>query len=193
VCDADLAGQHDRRSTIGCIGYLNDCIIYGNSSTLKGMVTSSTESESWTIFETVKVAVFVEGWLADAKMIFTKPSLIFNDNKSAITILGNRSNSGLSKHFDTRLRYVTWLIKKGRVEVYHLERLKNGADFLTHSCSQAEFNRCIALIYGEANTAGLLRDADSAKASEGGDWKSRTLFKVKGPDFTQLVAVLYHG
>jgi len=137
------------------------------------MVTSSCESESHSIFETCKAGVYIKRWIE----IFAKcpePTLVFNDNSSAVSLLSSRTNSNLSKHFDVKLRYVTQLIEQNEINVYHIPREMNGADILTHSLSRSVFEALLVLIYGVDGVRGLLEQADRTLRS-GGDLNWRSL------------------
>ena len=147
ACDADLAMSRDRRSTYGSVGWAGDCLIYGQSSTIKTIMTSSCESESHAIFETAKAVKFIHSWLNCFTYVKT-PSFIFNDNKSATQLLSSRNNSGLSKHFDIKLRWVTAQIENGLIKLFHIPRGKNAADILTHSLPRAPFEEMLKLLYG---------------------------------------------
>ena len=44
MCDADFAMQPNRKSVVGIIGWVNDCVIYSQSSTINTVLTSSCET-----------------------------------------------------------------------------------------------------------------------------------------------------
>ena len=89
VCDADYSG--DRPSTFGGLGWLNDCMIYAHSSTIKTAVTSSTESEAHSIFEFTKMGIYCANWITELVGYVLRPVYVFNDNASAILILTTRT------------------------------------------------------------------------------------------------------
>ena len=156
-CDASYSNVSEQKSSYGVLGWVQDCLVYTQSSTLNIRVTSSTESEGNAIFQSCKACVYVRNWLR----AFTRvpaPMFVFNDSTSAIQILGSRTNANLSKHFSPRLRYVTELIEKSQIQLYHIPRGMNGADILTHSLARTAFEHGIALIYGDQGARGLLAD-----------------------------------
>ena len=170
ACDADFANAKDRRSTFGSLGWVGRCLVYGQSNSIKTLVTSSTESESHGIFESAKACEYLKMWLSEFTRIKI-PNFIFNDNQAAIQLLSTRNNSGLSKHFDVKLRYVTSRIEAGMIKIFHIPRGLNGADILTHSLPRATFEKLLVIIYGAEGLSGLL---DAAAISSGGEleWRS---------------------
>ena len=137
------------------------------------MLTSSCESESHGIFETAKCAIFVNNFISEIDTI-EPPMFIFNDNKAAVTILTQRSNSGLSKHFDIKLRYVTWLVEQGLISVFHASRIGNYADVLTHSLPARLYEEHLINMYGEENIVNLVSFFLSHSRS-GGELRYRSL------------------
>ena len=91
---------------------------------------------------------------------------VFNDNQAAIAILGHRSNGTMSKHFSPRLCYVTKLVEKGLIKLYHIPRGQNGADILTHLLGRVEYETELTIIYGGNNLQGLI---DIASSNSGGE------------------------
>ena len=157
-CDASYSNVSEQKSSYGCLGWVQDCLVYSQSSTLNIRTTSSAESESNAIFQSCKAAVYVRNWMRAFTRV-PEPMFVFNDSTSAIQILGSRTNATLSKHFSPRLRYVTELVETGQIQLFHIPRGMNGADILTHSLARASFEHGLTLIYGDVGAAGLLEVA----------------------------------
>ena len=147
VCDANFATYTNRKSTIGVLGFLNGMMIHASSSTSKTTLTSSSESESHSIFEAAKCAVYCKNWIQQFRKI-EMPIFIFNDNTSAISIMSTRNNSGRAKHFSVKLRYVIELIEQGVLRIAYIDSNNNAADILTHSLVKAKWNQKLDLLYG---------------------------------------------
>ena len=62
--------------------------------------------------------------------------------------MSTRSNSGKSKHFDVKLRYVNELVERGKLILIHIPRGENCADILTHALKRTSFEKAMVLIYG---------------------------------------------
>ena len=157
-CDASYSNVSEQKSSYGCLGWVQDCLVYTQSSTLNIRTTSSTESESNAIFQTCKAAIYVRNWLRAFTRV-PEPMFVFNDSTSAIQILGSRTNANLSKHFSPRLRYVTELVETRQIQLFHIPRGMNGADILTHSLARTAFEHGVTLIYGDVGARGLLEFA----------------------------------
>jgi hypothetical protein len=164
-CDANYSNTTGHKSSFGCLGWIQSCLVYAQSSTINIQVTSSCESESHAIFEACKAAIYIKNWIncfSPCKL----PIFVFNDNTSAIAILGVRSNGTLSKHFAPRLRYVTELVELGFIKLFHIPGGMNGADILTHSLGRVNYQNNLYVVYGKDGLQGLY---DVAAAREGGE------------------------
>ena len=159
VCDADYSG--DRPSTFGGLGWLNDCMIYAHSSTIKTAVTSSTESEAHSIFEFTKMGIYCANWITELVGYVLRPVYVFNDNASAILILTTRTNSSKSKHFNIKLRYVNFQHEQKNVKVAFIPRELNGADMLTHPLSAPSFEKMIDINEGSTTVFHLGGDLNT--------------------------------
>jgi hypothetical protein len=168
-CDASFALFTDAKSAMGGIGWLGGTVIYSGCNIPSTIFTSSTESESEIIFIICKHVVFIRNWLAPFLEI--KTTFVYNDNEAAISIMGNFSNSGRSKHFNIRYRYVAMLVEDGVVRLAHISREHNCSDVLTHSLARPSFENHVATMFGEF-TEGL----NLVNARLGGDWISQSRF-----------------
>jgi hypothetical protein len=150
LCDADFAQRSDQRSTIGVLGFVNNVLLYAECETLKTLPSSSCESESNAIFKATKAGAYVFGWTMEVipATLIKLPMFIFNDNEAAIAILTTRSNSGRSKHFNVKLRYVTEMFENKQIIVAHIGRGENGADILTHALKRTQFEAQLVLLFG---------------------------------------------
>ena len=83
--------------------------------------------------------------------------LVFNDNSAAVRILSVGSNAGGSAHFKPKYRYVTELVVKNKIGVYHILRGFNGSDMFTHSLARPAFEKCVTLVYGVGNVEHLVK------------------------------------
>ena len=72
-------------------------------------------------------------------------------------------------HFSPKYKYVTDLVEKGKVQLYHIKRGDNGADLLTHSLPRGPFEAHLLLIFGQEGVTGLLKAFPAT--SEGGDFE----------------------
>jgi hypothetical protein len=79
--------------------------------------------------------------------------------------MSTRSNSGRSKHFDVKLRYVVELVETGAVKVGYIASQRNASDILTHSLPKASFYPKLVLLYGNKNS-GVFRNFYTGGDSE---------------------------
>jgi hypothetical protein len=147
MCDANFLTP-DSTSNFGVFGFVQGCLVYTDCQKISSIVTSSCESESHSIFAAAKASVYIRNWVAEVIDNVKLPMFIFNDNEAAVLILTTRSNSGRSKHFDVKLRYVTELFEKKQIVVAHIKRGENCADILTHALNRQQFEAQLVLLYG---------------------------------------------
>jgi len=166
-CDASFALFSDAKSAMGGIGWIAGNVIYSGCTIPSTIFTSSTESESDIIFIICKLVVFMRNWLAPFWKV--KTTFVYNDNEAAITIMGNFTNTGRSKHFNIRYRYVAMLVEDGIVTLAHIKREFNCSDILTHSLARPSFEKNLSIIHGD-NVEGL----HLSFARLGGDWISQS-------------------
>ena len=155
-CDASYANSPDRKSVFGFVGFLDDCCIVARSATIKTQLTSSCEGESHGIFEAAKMCVYLYNWLSEVTNC-RKPCFIFNDNTAAVLITSTPGNSGRSKHYDVKLRYVCENVLSGLIKVKFIKRGKNGADILTHSLARNEFEEGLVHLLGTRGAKQLIQ------------------------------------
>ena len=186
ACDASFATYSDRKSVVGVLGWLNDCIIYASSSTCVSTLTSSCESESHAIFEASKVATYCYNWICELTAV-QLPVFIFNDNAAAILIMSTRSNCGRSKHFDVKLRYVVELVEKGMIQIAYLPTGKNPSDIFTHSLTRRKFEQQLILMYGEGNCDCLLSESSSSGGDSG---RTVALQILNGDELRQVIMMI---
>ena len=170
VCDASLSNNADNKSTIGILGYVQNCVIFVSSKTVKNVLTSSCETESHAIFEASKIAVYTRNWCRQLTKI-PDPCFIFNDNEAAIRIMSTYTNQGRSKHFSIKLRYVVGLVTDGLIRIVFVKSEDNVADILTHSLGPYKFSRMFALIYGPRMSSLTSGIAASFHLGGDSDWR----------------------
>ena len=184
VCDASLANMADNKSTIGVIGYVQDFPFYVSSKTCKAVLTSSCETESHSIFEACKMAIYTRNWIRQ----FTQcvdPVFVFNDNEAAISIMSTYSNSGRSRHFSIKLRYVIGLVTKGLVKLGYVSSEENAADILTHSLGPQKFIPRRVMLCGPGGDVAV-----TLFSQKGGDLKSTSVRRITADELETFTSYL---
>ncbi|XP_031248461.1 secreted RxLR effector protein 161-like [Pistacia vera] len=132
-CDADYAGDLDKRKSISWFVFT----LWGNTvswkSKLQHMVTlSSTESEYVALTEAAKEATWLKG-LINELGIEQQTVKINSDSQSAIHLCKNQVYHERTKHIDVHLHFIREMIERGEIEIEKIDGSHNPADMFTKS------------------------------------------------------------
>ena len=142
-CDADFAGDYDRRSYGGSVSYLWNTIIHWTCKKIKNICVSVHESELVTMSRT---ALVIRWQIRIVKAITGKcpiPTPLFCDNQGSIDTSVNGVRSRRSKHIDIADLFVLEATKDGWLEPVHVPSADNHADFLTKPLNTPKFRAAI--------------------------------------------------
>jgi hypothetical protein len=112
-----------------------------NSKKIKGVMTSSTEAEQFSIFELAKSIEYWRFYLSEIQHKMRKPTIIYQDNASAI-IISNTLDKNFKKvkYFLMRINKVNNLVQQDVIELIWLETLNQLADIGTKPTTPKRFN-----------------------------------------------------
>lgn len=107
-------------------------IITASSTKQKHIVKSSFESELMSIDKVTDELIWTRKLLEELGISQTKPSIIYNDNKSTITSIHKGTSSfKQTKHINTKYFYIREHIQNNQINLQYIETENNLADFLT--------------------------------------------------------------
>lgn len=153
-CDADWANQtDDRRSCTGYVFLFQGAAISWGSKRQQTVALSSTEAEYMSLAASVQEAM----WLKQLQEEFwpelkNKPTIMFCDNQSCISLSGNESYHARSKHIDVRYHFIREKIAANQVLVEYMKTEDMIADVLTkglHRPKHEVFTNAMGLRPGE--------------------------------------------
>ena len=78
----------------------------------------------------------------------TQPTILYEDNISAIHIVLNGNDKGRTKHMDVRYHYIRELVKEGAITVEYMPTLSMTADILTKPLNQKQFSKLRTSLLG---------------------------------------------
>ena len=145
-CDADFAGDYDRKCYGGSISYLWGTIIHWTCKKIKNICVSVHESELVTMSRT---ALLIRWQIRLVEAITGEkltPVPLYCDNQGSIDTSMNGVRSRRSKHIDIADLFVLEACKDGWVQPIHVPSADNEADFLTKPLSPAKFRVDVAKI-----------------------------------------------
>jgi len=111
--DSSYASHSDRKSQFGISIHINNssgsCISISKKAKL--LALSSTEAEYLALFEASKTIMWLRQFLTELGYPPSTPTIIYEDNKSAINIIHNGNDKGRTKHMDIRYHYIRELVQ----------------------------------------------------------------------------------
>jgi hypothetical protein len=133
MVDSSYASHHDRKSQFGFSIHMNSqsgsCITTSKKASL--LALSSTEAEYIGMFEASKVIMWLRQFLSELGYPPPTPTILYEDNKSAIHIVNNGNDKGRTKHMDVRYHYVRELVAEKAILVEYKPTTQMIADILT--------------------------------------------------------------
>ena len=130
-CDADYAGDQDkRRSTSGYVFLLNGGAVSWNSKLQPTVAASTCESEFMAAAYAAKEALWLRQLMAEFQGEVRSVELRA-DNKGALALLHHPTGHQRTKHIDVAHRFVQDRVERGELEYKYVETACMVADCLT--------------------------------------------------------------
>jgi hypothetical protein len=139
-CDADYAGDlDDRRSTSGLLISMAGCTVYWRAKKQGGVTLSTMESEIVSMGIAVQYNEYIVGLLGELGIEVESPSVIHEDNQSAIAYTKNAKNQSKARHLGVRFHYIRENVKDGRIRVEYCPTQEMLADIFTKRLATNQF------------------------------------------------------
>ena len=136
--DASFNCYDDGRSHYGytfSLGKSNGSF-YAKSAKMKTIPLSSTEAEYIALSLAANEIVFLRRLLNDMGFDQTHPTLVFEDNMSAIKMVLGDLNHQTTKHIRVKYHYTKALVKEGEIRLKYIETDRMTADILTKALAK---------------------------------------------------------
>jgi hypothetical protein len=150
MVDSSYASHLDRKSHYGISIHMNSssgsCISISKKSTI--LALSSTEAEYIGMYEASKIIMWLRQLLNELGYPPTSPTLLFEDNKSAIHIVTNGNDKGRTKHMDVRCHLIRELVKTNIIQIHYQPTETMIADILTKPLDPKLFTTLQAKLLG---------------------------------------------
>jgi len=138
--DADHAGdKSSRKSTGGYFMKIGTGAVSYQSKKQNAVAQSSCESETISLVETSKEAMWVRKLLCDIQNLKNFKIDILCDNTAAINMAHHPTSHNRTKHFDYKVKYLRDQIQKGTFKLTYVSTEENIADILTKPLSDHKF------------------------------------------------------
>ena len=130
--DADWAGCQDtRRSTSGNVFMLCGAAVSWRSKQQSSVSLSTAESEYQALTPAAQEAIWLRNILSDLKISDVKPTVIKEDNRSALALAMNPVMHARSKHIDIKVHFIRECIKKRVITLEYCKTTDMLADIFT--------------------------------------------------------------
>ena len=139
--DASYGNHDDRKSHCGVslhLGFPGGSVQTVSKKT-KLVALSSTEAEYIGLCEAAKIVAWARQFLEEVGYPQQGPTILYEDNKSAINMVNNGNDHGRTKHIDIRYHYIRDLVEEGKVVVEYLPTDIMVADTLTKALDKNKF------------------------------------------------------
>ncbi len=132
--DADWAGDQDDRRSMS--GYM-----FQISKKQSCVALSTAEAEYMALASATQEAVWMRKLLTDLQTKTEKPTVIFEDNQSAIFMAKNPQYHGRAKHIDIKYHFIRDQIANGVINLKYCNTDDMVADMFTKGLSGEQFKK----------------------------------------------------
>ena len=140
--DADFAGDiDDRKSTTGYMFQMSGAAISWRSKKQTCVSLSTAEAEYIALASAGQEAVWIRQLLSDMKSVPTGPTVMFEDNQSAISMVKNPQYHGRTKHVDIKFHFIQDLSKTETIMLKYCCSGDMIADMLTKGLPREQFEK----------------------------------------------------
>jgi hypothetical protein len=156
--DASYGTHVDRKSHTGITLHIGDSSGSFLTRSKKQSITadSSTAAEYIAAHSAAKEIQWARSLLEELGYKQLEPTVLFEDNKSTITMVNNDSHSQKTKHIDIRYHYIREAVQRKQLVMEHLPTTIMTSDIVTKPLGPTEFLRKRPLLLGM--TAVINRD-----------------------------------
>ena len=140
ACDADWAGDTDeRKSRSGYCIFINDSLIQWSSKLQKSVALSSTEAEYMCLSSGAASVLWYRSILSEVGFKQTSPTIIAQDNQSAIRIAESKKQAPGVKHISIRYHFIRDRISSKEIKLNTVNTADMMADIFTKNLAFPRF------------------------------------------------------
>ena len=138
--DADWANDKvDRKSITGWVVKVNGDVVSWASKKQRTVAQSTCEAELYATSAAVNEVTWTVGLLQELCVAVQRPSAVFGDNQSTITVSTNGVKTERTKHVDVKYHVVTQEVEEGRIALHWVQSSEQQADIFTKALARPQF------------------------------------------------------
>ena len=138
--DVDWEGcVDDRKSTSGGALFLGESLVAWTSKKQTSIYLSTTEAEYIAEAECCAQVEWMKQTLQDIKVVFEEPTVIYCDNKSAISLSKNPIQHSKEKHIPIKYHYLRDQTENKNIKLEYVPTQEHIADIFTKPLSRDVF------------------------------------------------------
>jgi hypothetical protein len=140
--DASYNNHFNGRSHAGSfvsIGKSSAAIAVHSRMITSCVALSSMEAEYIALSELARTMIYMRNFLSDIGFTQKEPSIIYEDNASAIRLASTANIPKKSRHILLRYHFIKFAIESGAIEIHFIETKNQRADCLTKTLGPADF------------------------------------------------------
>ena len=138
--DADWAGDvNDYKSTSGYVFQMGGTAVSWRSRKQSCVALSTAEAEYMALAIVTQEAIWIRRLSTDLNSIPTKPTVLYEDNQSSISMAKNPKFHGRCKHIGIKYHFVREQVKAKTIELKYCRTEDMVADILTKGLSVEKF------------------------------------------------------
>ena len=139
--DGRDSGEDKWRSQGGYLVYLDNNLVYWSSKRHKCVTLSSMEAEYVEASRAGQEVLWFRRLLGDLGHTPVGPTVVYEDNKAAISFSKNHTCHDRSKHIDIRHFWLREMVTRGDIRLLHVGTLEQAADILTKYLPTKSFRK----------------------------------------------------
>lgn len=135
--------KNDRKSTTGYVFKVFNSTVSWKSRKQTCVSLSSTEAEYYALSEGASEACWLRNLLSDIGIqdVINVPTILYEDNQSAIRVTKNPENNTRMKHIDIRCHFVRDKVAEKVIDVSYIESANQTADMFTKPLGKQLFQK----------------------------------------------------
>ena len=153
--DSDWGGDsNDYKSTTGYLFQIAGTAVTWKSKKLSCVALSTAEAEYMALSSAAQEAVWIRELISELQ---SQPTLIYEDNQSAISMAKNPQFHGRSKHISIKYHYIQEQVNNDKIRLEYCPTEDMLADLLTKGIRPEKFEK-LRKLYGMCNQVSIEKE-----------------------------------